>query len=199
MAGGNKRGVGPDEGQTPRAFFYSVGKASQEAKPLRDLEVVVETERKVVVEVDTVNFATFFKILIAEEAHVSYEAELLVEVERDAGLETDAPYYRSVTFIRLRETEVNTAVNEEANEISAEVGVTGIGVDFELVVSILNPSIVKTCADSPAVIEVIADFGSDSKLITAAKVSLCMSVAKRTTYINLCGYTECHNSHNGHN
>ena len=105
---------------------------------MRDLEVVVETERKVVVEVDTVNFATFFKILIAEEAHVSYEAELLVEVERDAGLETDAPYYRSVTFIRLRETEVNTAVNEEANEISAEVGVTGIGVDFELVVSILT-------------------------------------------------------------
>lgn len=48
MAGGNKRGVGPDEGQTPRAFFYSVGKASQEAKPVRDLEVVVETERKVV-------------------------------------------------------------------------------------------------------------------------------------------------------
>lgn len=48
MAGENKRGVDPDEGQTPRAFFYSVGKASQEAKPVRDLEVVVETERKVV-------------------------------------------------------------------------------------------------------------------------------------------------------
>ncbi len=126
---------------------------------------------------------------------MSNEAELFSKVQSDTGFKTNTPSACRITTIRFHITEVETTINKELNKVivCAEISVTSIRVNREMVVSIFQPSIFNTCTNSPFFAKIITDFRSNGESIRlnfkgsvfCFYINSFVSIANRATYINL--------------
>ncbi len=176
------------------------------------LESIVEAEREVrTVEVETPFFGETCVLvgvvttLVAEQTHVCYEAEVLCQVVRDTGLEANGIRYSSVALFAAgllpAEAETYNAVNEKVEVAGGEIGVACIGVNLDhcgLDAGLLCVAEVESTTECPVLREVVAYFRSDAESCGLHSVGLGLAEVKITTYIPLCGSTDCHYGHYSH-
>ena len=169
------------------------------------LEIVVEAERKVVAfehDAALVGIAgSIVAATIAEEAYMGHEAEFVGKAVRDTGLDADAVCYgcvRRLAFIlSLAETEIDTAVAEEAYIAIAEECVAYVGIEHhevEFATVVVAVILTDGCADCKFLREVETNFGKN--------LERCLIVAGITPEANLTSYihvlregSESHHSH----
>lgn len=138
------------------------------------LEVIVEAEVEGVREVKTealfeaANQGCIVGILITEEAQMSHDADILMNIQRYARLEAHAERGGRRAFdmlsIGASEGKVNSAVAEKLNHAGAIESIAGIGADYKAVVVLVAVAailVADLCAKCPFFIEVVADFRQD--------------------------------------
>ncbi len=135
---------------------------------------------------------------------MSNERAFVRKCIRYTGFEADTisngSIRRIIAEFGFTEAEVNATVNEKAEVAGFNERVACIRVEFHQIEACFMLMLViptDNCSDRPSIIEIITNFRKDIDVGQFTRtITPC---ADRTTYINLCGYTECHNSHNGHN
>ena len=176
------------------------------------LEVVVDTETQVAtiqVEAEGVSSVSainiILNILITQEANVSNEAQLLVEVYSNTRLQTYSEGV-SLQVVNLGVNVVNTTINEQIHLVELSEGVTSVGSNLEdvslyanlltiILLSVLGMTITQSDTNSPVLVEVVTDLRHnlhDSCLVVTLLVIL---EAKATTEINLS--VHCGSNSNG--